>query len=444
MFRFTIFLFVGLFYTYQSSAQVDLEAGLISYFPFSENAADVAGKSNGTVYNARLQDGRCGDMAYYFNGENSYIDCGNDKTLNMNFSGLSFSVWIRPEVKNNNEMSTILAKWGFNERRDQFGIWLNPSNKVVAAFSTPGIMEEGVFSNQSIPYDEWHHVVTTWNRYGDIRIYIDGKPDKMGKQEGRGINSRSDLSLKIGRQLVRKNRAFKGYIDEIRIYGRRLKDSEVMALYNDGRVMCEKILISGTVFNKRTKEPTPAYIVVEDMQTGTIFNKFKSNKDATYEFVLPIGGKYAFYAERDKYLSENRNINTENFPINSAITRDLFMVPIVAGEKLILNNIFFDFNKSTLQEESFAELNRTIPIFEQYQDLQFEIGGHTDNVGSDSYNQKLSEERANAVRDYLVENGVDPDRVEAKGYGESEPISTNDTDEGRQENRRVEFKILDQ
>jgi len=107
-----------------------------------------------------------------------------------------------------------------------------------------------------------------------------------------------------------------------------------------------------------------------------------------------------------------------------------------------LNNIFFETAKADLKEESDAELSRLISLLNQIKGLVVEIGGHTDSVGSDEYNLNLSNLRAGAVRDYLLEHSIDTARVVSKGYGETVPVDTNETDEGRQQNRRVEFKIL--
>ena len=125
------------------------------------------------------------------------------------------------------------------------------------------------------------------------------------------------------------------------------------------------------------------------------------------------------------------------------IRRDLYLVPITAGSYIRLNNIFFDFDKATLRPESYAELDRLIPLFSRFPNMKIEIAGHTDSRGSDDYNARLSKDRASAVRKYLLNKDIDPDRIVSMGYGESVPVATNDTDEGRQQNRRVEFKILE-
>jgi outer membrane protein OmpA-like peptidoglycan-associated protein len=119
------------------------------------------------------------------------------------------------------------------------------------------------------------------------------------------------------------------------------------------------------------------------------------------------------------------------------------VVPVEVGQSIRLNNIFFDFAKATLRKDSFHELDRILPYFEKFSNLKIGLNGHTDSVGSDAANQKLSEDRANSVRDYLVSKGISGDKIEAKGYGETEPVASNDTDEGRQLNRRVEFTIIE-
>ena len=107
-----------------------------------------------------------------------------------------------------------------------------------------------------------------------------------------------------------------------------------------------------------------------------------------------------------------------------------------------MRNIFFDFDKTTLRPESFSELNRLKTLLENNTNMKIEISGHTDNKGSYAYNVNLSKNRAQAVVDYLISKGINPDRLTSRGASWNEPIDTNDTEAGRQNNRRVEFKVL--
>lgn len=112
------------------------------------------------------------------------------------------------------------------------------------------------------------------------------------------------------------------------------------------------------------------------------------------------------------------------------------------GSTFILENIFFDYDKSIVLQQSYKELLNLLDILNRFPKMKIEVGGHTDGRGSIDYNLRLSESRAKAVVDYLIEKGIDGRRLQYKGYGKSQPIATNDTEEGRAKNRRVEFKIL--
>ena len=107
--------------------------------------------------------------------------------------------------------------------------------------------------------------------------------------------------------------------------------------------------------------------------------------------------------------------------------------------KIITHGINFDVNKATIKPESMGTLNMIVGILKDNPDIKFEVGGHTDTDGADDYNLKLSQQRADAVRDQLIKMGVDASRLTAKGYGETKPISDNNSLEGKANNRRVEF-----
>jgi OOP family OmpA-OmpF porin len=112
------------------------------------------------------------------------------------------------------------------------------------------------------------------------------------------------------------------------------------------------------------------------------------------------------------------------------------------AQTIVLQNVNFEFNKATLTADSQSVLNDVATGLKSDPNMKVEIAGHTDSKGSDAYNQKLSQNRANSVKAYLVSQGVPATRLVAKGYGEKSPVATNDTDEGRAQNRRVEFRVL--
>jgi len=133
----------------------------------------------------------------------------------------------------------------------------------------------------------------------------------------------------------------------------------------------------------------------------------------------------------------------DSFPPVEFTNKDsLFMEDIEIGETIILRNVYFEFDKTELLPYSFAELNKIYAILEQYPNMKIEISGHTDNIGTERYNQALSEARAKAVLEYLYEKGIALNRMRYIGYGSKVSIADNNLPDGRQLNRRVEIKIL--
>jgi outer membrane protein OmpA-like peptidoglycan-associated protein len=124
------------------------------------------------------------------------------------------------------------------------------------------------------------------------------------------------------------------------------------------------------------------------------------------------------------------------------IHKDLYLVPIEVGQVVRLNNVFFDFDKWDLRPESFIELERVVKLLTENPAIEIEMSAHTDSYGSDEYNFRLSDNRARSVMEYILSRGITTGRISSKGYGETQPVVPNDTDENRQLNRRVEFKIL--
>ncbi len=122
---------------------------------------------------------------------------------------------------------------------------------------------------------------------------------------------------------------------------------------------------------------------------------------------------------------------------------DIKLEDLDVGESIIVPNIYFEFNQAYLRRESLSTLDKIVEKLKKNPKIKLEIQGHTDNIGSKEYNQKLSEKRANVVMEYLIKNGISPERLRAKGFGETKPIAPNSTEEGRSKNRRTEFLILE-
>ncbi|MEZ5172980.1 MAG: OmpA family protein [Bacteroidia bacterium] len=165
-------------------------------------------------------------------------------------------------------------------------------------------------------------------------------------------------------------------------------------------------------------------------------------KKGQYDCVVFNGALHTMVVNLDGYLTYTTQIHIPDVNEKFEIEQDIPLVKAEKGAKIVLNNIFFDFDKSTLRPASFRSLNSLLNIMKKYPEMAIEVSGHTDNVGSMNYNQKLSESRANVVKEYLVRNGIASKRIGAFGRSFRQPITTNDTNEGRQLNRRTEIKIL--
>lgn len=224
-----------------------------------------------------------------------------------------------------------------------------------------------------------------------------------------------------------------------------------------------------SVFGKVTNIegfPLEAEIVWEDLETGKELGRMKSDPlTGDYFVVLPNGVNYGIYANREGFFPLSKNVDTRKDKSSRKINDDIVLHSIadLVGDdlemggasdllydafeikrkkKISINNLFFDYNKSDLLTQSFPELDRVVYLLKNYPIHLVEIGGHTDSLGSEDYNKKLSERRAEEVRKYLMKKGIDKDKVVIKGYGPTQPVADNDTDEGRAKNRRVELVIL--
>jgi len=202
-------------------------------------------------------------------------------------------------------------------------------------------------------------------------------------------------------------------------------------------------LLKGIVFDAKTNEPLEAILNLIDNEKNVILASFKSNAaTGKYLVTLPSGKNYGIAVQRDGYLFHSENFNLPADADYQEVTKDIPLKKIEIGNAIVLKNIFFDFDKATLRPESFNELDRLVQLLTENPNIKVEISAHTDSKGSDEYNMKLSQKRAESVVNYLIGKGIAPSRLIAKGYGETQPIDTNDTEEGRQNNRRVEFKIV--
>ncbi len=201
------------------------------------------------------------------------------------------------------------------------------------------------------------------------------------------------------------------------------------------------IWVSGQVYDAGSKVGLPSLVELTDLENGTIASKLQTDEDGNYLVTLPLGKEYAFSVNRKNYLfySDNYFVQKNNADTNFIV--NIALQPIVKGATTTLKNIFFDVNKATLQNTSITELNNLVNLLKENTEVKLVINGYTDNVGTTAANLILSTNRAKAVADYLIRNGIAAGRLRWKGYGEQQPVAINDTEEGRAKNRRTEIVV---
>jgi OOP family OmpA-OmpF porin len=224
------------------------------------------------------------------------------------------------------------------------------------------------------------------------------------------------------------------------------------------------VIVRGKLLDSQTGKPIGAKIVYEDLTTGKeVGTALSDSVTGNYEIHLPGGKLYGFHADAKGHISESKNLDLRNFkkdgvlaaqdiklapkPKDETNPTDVTLTPIgittiAADSKITLNNIFFDTEKSVLKPESFSELDRLVTLMKDKATMTVEISGHADATGPEDYNMGLSHRRADAVGNYLKGKGIAKERIAVTYFGETKPIETNSTVEGRRKNRRVEFKIV--
>ncbi|MBA4849274.1 OmpA family protein [Emticicia sp. BO119] len=209
-------------------------------------------------------------------------------------------------------------------------------------------------------------------------------------------------------------------------------------------------IVSGTVINAIDRKPVPADVFLEALNDTT--DKDKKDKIVSefdpetgeYKFVVPLKKNYSLSATKKGFIAVSDNIDLTKDNRFREIRRNISLIPIKEGQTIVLHNLFFNQSKYDILPPSYPELNRIIALMKEYPTMEVMIEGHTDGADDNlMLNVKLSQDRANEVKKYLVEvGGIDDNHIQTKGWGPSRPIASNATEETRKKNRRVEFSIL--
>lgn len=213
-------------------------------------------------------------------------------------------------------------------------------------------------------------------------------------------------------------------------------------LYKEARPK-KVAFVSGVVYDAKSLKKLQARIELIDLETGKPVIESSSNKlTGNFLFCLTGNKNYALNVSKEGYLFYSENFSLQEQSVDKPLFIDVPLNPIIAGEKMVLRNVFYDIDKFDLKPESKVELDKVVALLKQNAAMRIEIGGHTDNTGLKQRNIELSNNRAKSVVDYLIAQGIAAQRLSYKGYADNQPIADNKTEEGRKLNRRTEFKII--
>lgn len=315
---------------------------------------------------------------------------------------------------------------GINSRGSEQTPFLHPDGQTLYFTSDglPGMGENDLYFVRKNPDGSWGvpqnlgYPINTKNAEGTLTVSLDGKTAYL-----------SAVRPKSGGLDI--------YSFELPVYARPQPVTYAKAKVTDAS----------------TGNAIVAKVEITDLKTGQSITSSNTKTDGTFLVCLPAGKDYSLYVTKEKYLfhSENFNLlNTASF--DKPFLLDIALQPITGGDEatasapakstpVVLHNVFFETGSAALLPVSTEELRRLLNLMNEVPTLRIQINGHTDNTGDDASNRKLSENRAKAVYDYLAQNGIAATRLRFKGFGETTPVDTNDTPEGRSKNRRTEFVI---
>ncbi|NPD45206.1 MULTISPECIES: OmpA family protein [unclassified Lentimicrobium] len=418
----------------------------------NEGAATISADGNTLIFTACEQNGN------YGYGRNGYGSCdlfftlkrGDKWTQAVNLGPpINSGSWeSQPSLSADGETLYFVRGINRGTRREsdimvsnlgEDGYWTKPQ-KISGNINTAE-PEESVFihpDNKTLYFSSKGHL-----GMGGSDIYMSRKNEQNEWGEpinlGYPINTYSDEnSLLVGPD------GKIGYFASDRDGG--LGELDIYAFIMPKEIQADPVTyFKGVVYDSLTGELLSSLIELIDLETGKMIQNTYSNSLGEFFMPLTPHHNYMVNVSKDGYLFYSDAIYIkENYDRLKPFIKDIPLLPIQMGSSIVLKNIFFELDKSTLKMESYSELNKLYEFLYKNESINIEIGGHTDNQGSDDYNKNLSEHRAQAVYDFLVEKGISRSRLSYKGYSFDKPIDTNDTEEGRANNRRTEFIVVSQ
>lgn len=305
---------------------------------------------------------------------------------------------------------------GINTIGDESCPFMHADNQTLYFTSNghPGYGDDDLFMARKGPKGQWSipknlgFPINTIEKEGSLVISADGKTAYYASDRG---DSKGGLDL---------------YTFEMR---------------NDVRPI-KTLWVKGKVFDAKTTNGLPSAVELTNLTTREVVSKVQTDETGNYLITLPIGRDYAFNVNRKGYLFYSENFSFVQKSPDSTYNIDIPLQPLEANASIVLKNIFFDVNKTDLKPESQVELDNVVQLMKDNPTLKIQINGYTDNVGKAADNLKLSNGRAASVVAYITSKGITADRLSSQGFGATQPVDTNDTEEGKAKNRRTELKVL--
>ena len=318
------------------------------------------------------------------------------------------------------------------------GVWSEPIN-LGPSINTDRNEQTPFFDGKTLYFASEGHP-----GLGKLDIFksnIGEKLDEWSVAENLGIHVNS---VRNDRYYFKDEFSQKAYLSSDRIGGKGFEDIYFFNLHKklEEPELMERCKIYGLVTDDSSeRNPVQATISFTfELENEKMRSNVVSKEDGSFEILAIKDRLYEYKISMGKFMTTSGAIPVET---QDEIEHNILLSELIIAKEIIIDNIYFDFNKSILLKESFKTLDLLYDTFVSNPGLIVEISGHTDSIGSDQYNLGLSQRRADAVVEYLVKKGIDTASFISKGYGEKNPIADNETEEGRSLNRRVEMKVLE-
>jgi outer membrane protein OmpA-like peptidoglycan-associated protein len=424
----------------------------------------LGNKNNGDLYESELSGEKWGKPQDF--GKNVNTEKFHESSASYSLDGQSvYFVSDKPGGFGDRDIYVSKrdekGRWGkaenlgatVNTEYGEEGVFMHPDGKTLY-YSSQGHNSMGGYDIFKTTFDEktkkWsppENIGYPVNTTDDDVFYVvsaDGKHGYYTSVNSNGYGGRDIYMIRFITE-EKKEKPIEAKKDEIaaETVVKQKEEPVVKPLETKPDPLPRLTILKGVISDELTQKPLDAVIEIIDNDQNKLMYTFNSNSfTGKYLTSLPSGKNYGIAVKKEGYLFHSENFNVADSAAFQTIIKDIALKKIQVGSTIVLKNIFYDFDKATLRPESTNELERLLKLLVDMPNLKIEISSHTDSKGTNDYNFKLSENRAKSVVDYLIGKGITAERLVSKGYGEEKPIATNDTDEGRQLNRRTEFKIL--